>query len=377
MLKLRFFMVGLRRRFSMARVCLVDGFVPYHFSVIVQESAFRDTVTWVKSKQSKCREDGTCGPPEPLLVELQEHPSVLEAVAEGPYSSAAIPAAMARFWGDCTSVLTGWSGRGPIAAALHEQLHAWNIDNRLVETGDTDSSVEISIRSESFDQHETVRLHPTRRKAQVVRFRWPETLTPQQVQLYFMTKLSQGRADAAESVQKAGGLCSTRIGMFTRHRAPDDYFAALPHFHHIVVAHKDLRATARAAKISPPRGWPASLAPNDPLLLQLAEFLKTDDDHRRLVIFNALDETLFVVPGLQPVHVQPPSSYDRRTRTSRIQGAAGVAGLDLPDYVPTSQDELKTFANQVVQAAYHGTEGRPSSYPSPDFQPEGSWLTIH
>lgn len=359
----------------MDQVCLGEGFVPYHFSVIVQESEFKNVVTWAKSHQSECREKGTCGQPATWLQKLEEHPAVLEVAAEGPYSSSVIPVAMGRFFGNCRSILMGWGGQGPMAEAIQEDLRSWDIDVRLSDRETTDSSVEISVRSESFAQHETVRLHPTSRTKQIVRFRWPEDLSSEQVGLYFMTKLSEGRAQAGQRIFEAGGLCSLRISMFTRRRTPDEYFPVLPTFHHAVVSRKDMSATARAAKLSPPRGWPKSLDPTDPALLQLADYLGTyETKNHRLVIFNALDHSVFVVPGLRPVLVAPPPSYDKRTRTSRMQGAAGVCGLRYDNYVPSTQQELEEFANTTIQAAYRGTESRPSTYPTSDFQPVGSWI---
>ena len=92
----------------------------------------------------------------------------------------------------------------------------------------------------------------------------------------------------------------------------------------------------------------------------------------------ARKEAVFCLPGQTPVRLGAPAHFDTASRISRLQGACAALALgaggpfDWDGFIPAPQS-LNDFAEWAMQAAYCGTDRRPWTCPTPDFQPGGSW----
>ena len=79
------------------RAVFGDGFIPYHFSIIVENpngdsQRFKELVENVRALKTEVRKEGVGADfPSEFHQKLRDLPGVSQVFAEGPYSSIVIP----------------------------------------------------------------------------------------------------------------------------------------------------------------------------------------------------------------------------------------------------------------------------------------------
>ncbi len=354
-----------------------DGFVPFHFSVTVDNpesdaARFRRVVANVRGLESTLRKRGAGDDfPTGFQQILAALPGVTAVFVEGPYSSIVIPLCMVRSLGNCPACLSGVLGEGVIADAIRATLQQQGVlfTPHVVSAGD--SPLEISIRDHAGNQ-KAVRLYAASRSA----FRHTYRFTDEHASRakgFILSRFNQGRAHALRTVCANEGFTSLRVSEPTRYVKLDDYLGLLPVSCHVVVSYRGgvMRKLARHLEIPVrSRHWPQSF---DETAEKLAHRLTDRGERLRLVAMVFEREVALVAQGKPPLRFCPPAKYDSRSRAARVQGACASLALNLPGFQPTGQADWERFGNVAVQAAYDGTLGRPSTYPASTFQPTGTW----
>lgn len=354
-----------------------DGFVPFHFSVTMDnaegdKARFNQLVANVRGLESMLRKHGAGDDfPTGFQQILTTLPGVTAVFVEGPYSSIVIPLCMVRSLGNCPACLSGVLGKGVIADAIRAALQQRGVlfTPHVVPAGD--SPLEISIRDHAGNQ-KAVRLYAASRSA----FRHTYRFTDEHASRargFILSRFNQGRAHALRTVYANEGFTSLRVSEPNRYVKLDDYLSLLPASCHVVVSYRAgvMRKLARHLEIPVrSRHWPQSF---DETTENLAHRLTERGDRPRLVALVFEREVALVAHGKPSLRLCPPAEYDSRSRAARVQGACASLALNLPGFQPTGQADWERFGNVAVQAAYDGTFGRPSTYPASTFQPTGTW----
>ena len=365
-------------------VMLGDGFIPFHFSVQVQnqdrsQRRFKSIVASLKALKSVIRRT----PASELTIDsmlsvIGNVAGVKAVVPEGAYSSIAIPLFMFRSLSGQRTRLSGVMGTGPIAFATAQSIKSHGVEmvGKALEQGDT--PIELSIRDDQ-GYHETIRLYPVSR----TKYRHTFKLSQDELQEtsgFMLTRHNQGRADVLRAVSEAGGFTSMRIAEPTRYVKLADYVSLLPHVDHVVISHRskvlhklykhfDLdHATNGRGNIA----WSETYGDCTNRLIEQIRSLASEASLMILILDN---EVVLVPAGNDPLRYRAPANYDRRSRAARLQGAAAAIRFkwserSFPQQTPAWQDRC----NSIMQATYSGTEHRPSTYPDATFEPRQTWL---
>jgi len=359
------------------RVVFGDGFIPFHFSIIVDNpdgdsQRFKELVENVRALKTEVRKEGVGDDfPSGFRQKLRDLPGVLEVFFEGPYSSIVIPLCMVRSLGNCPVRLSGVLGTGPIADAIQAAINEFRVDlePRVISQGD--SPLELSVRDNVSNQ-KAVRIYPVSRSHYRHAFRWNEQLAGE-AKSFVLSRYNKSRATAFKSVFENGGLTSLRVSETSRYVSLKDYVDLLPFSRQVVVSYRTgvMRQLARHFALPvPARNWPQHA---DATVNSLATELTLASGQAPLVALVFEREVALWQGGLPSLRFRPPSNYDTRSRAARVQGACAAFSLDLTDHQTMNEIEWEQFGERVVQSAYAGTLARPSTYPTSNFEPEGTW----
>jgi hypothetical protein len=364
-------------QYSELRPIFGDGFIPYHFAITVRNPGgksgqFKQIVTGLKRLKDTVHSDETAPiSPQAFQQLLSNRLEVRDVHAEGPYSSIVLPIRMIRSFGNIPATISGVLGTGLVADALQEELVRCGLQLRSHVILDGDSPFELSVRDD-FGNQETVRLYPAKRTL----YRHTLRLTDEEVASlggFILTRFNQGRAKLMRKVFDNGGFTSMRINEPTRYVKLDDYLQCLNSTHQVVVSHRGgvLRKLALHLGVTPPtQGWPQRC---DSTVYEVVRRLNGSLDTTPTFILILPRETSVFVPRTRPIRIGPPSRYDSRSRAARIQGAFAAIAVSQPGYCFDTDEVWASAANRAIQAAFAGTEGRPSSYPPATFETYSSW----
>jgi len=350
-----------------------DGFVPYYLAVDIQNPSgegtlFRETIAAIKQLKTFVREGRQDElNPRTLSERLLQIPSVVSVVAEGAYSSIVIPLAMIGSLSNASVFLHGVVGSGPITDAIEDSLEAHGIELVPKRLTGGDSPVEISVR-DAFGHQETLRFYP------VSRTKYRQTFLLNKTGLssrtgFVLSRYNAGRAAAFLSVANVGGLTSLRIAESTRYVTLADYLSLLPHSIQTFGSHRDDVLKKLGRHLLPNNAKSDWTKQYDPETSRVVQAIVDQTSHNGLVVVILETELVFAMRGFPQLRFRPPSNFDTRSRAARVQGAC--AAIFRADEIENS-DSWMSLAEKCVQAAFRGSEARPSEYPTP-FKPESSW----
>ena len=358
-----------------------DGFLAFQFVVQVKSDNpsgkhFKLIVDKMKALKSFVRENQSAGISPDQMIEAihNAHPSA-DVVAEGAYSSIAIPLFMYHSLTTQSARLSGVLGAGPIADATLESVRSHGVEFVGKVISDGDSPIELSIRDE-FGNHKTIRLYPASR----TKYRQTLKLSPvelNQTAGFILTRYNKSRDNAFRRISEAGGFTSLRIAEPSRYVSLADYAELLPYSSQVIVSHRSkvLQLLAKHFRLNQSSNktgcdWTRRF---DEDTARLLACMRSQVPPTSLVILVLEDEVVISPSNGELFRCVAPDTYDHRSRAARIQGAAAAMASPLNGQ-STITNSWRHMANWIVQAAYSGTEGRPSTYPDRTFAPSGDWL---
>jgi hypothetical protein len=363
------------------KTLLCDGFLP--FQVAVQTASFDATgkrfeaiVQKLKNLKDFVRGEhayGVC--PEMMTSLIKQVDGVTDVVPEGAFSSIAIPLFMYRSLTGQPTKLFSVVGSGKMADAIAASMsdHGVELSAKVIKQGD--SPIELSVRDE-FGNQETIRLYPTSRN------QYRQALKPSESELaaasgFVLTRFNSGRAIAMQRIAELGGLTSLRIAEPSRYVSLEDSLSLLPQANQVILSHRDkvLQKVFKHLQLdksvagTPKLRWSGRY---DMAVQKLIRRLRDAAAGSALITLILEDEVVFSPPDSESLRYRAPQLYDKRSRAARLQGATAAAEM-LRSQSPDRIESWSEACNWIMQAAYAGTEGRPTRYPDHHFEPSGNW----
>jgi hypothetical protein len=158
---------------------------------------------------------------------------------------------------------------------------------------------------------------------------------------------------------------------FSRFVRGDDYLKLVPYAQQVLVRYEEMRQLGSALGIHFPRGWQSSNS--DVYIKQFVKKLGSYENKRRLVALAFHRVVFLYVTDLGLVQLHVPSTCKNRVSDTRFHGALMVEALRLPNYLPSTREELVQMGDRALQAAYWGWDAVPPFYPGPTFTCTDSW----